>query len=375
MTFLTFIWNINPEIIRIGALGPRYYGLLFACGFIVGYKIMTWAFAKEGKDPLLVDNLTMWMVLSTVIGARLGHCLFYEPESYLSEPWKILFIWEGGLASHGAAFAILTAMFFYARKYKDQPVLWLLDRLVITIAIAGCFIRTGNFFNSEILGKKTDAPTGIVFAHAVTQNIKDLNTKLLEVSKSGEIKDISYSLTGKTVKDSVINYETIIKVDFKGNVSKEDLSDFMTNLPDVIRNVDEWNDKIDHIKLGDYNLPQYVPGNDITTITFKALSMPRHPSQLYEAFSCIILFGILFLIYNKMGSNTPRGLLLGIFMVVCFGLRFVWEYLKENQVAFEDSMSFNMGQILSIPLILCGLFLIFRSLKHKENPEKGDFNL
>lgn len=371
MTLLTFIWNIDPEIIKIGPLGPRYYGLFFALGFVIGYKIMTWIYNREGLDPLKVDNLTMWMVISTVVGARLGHCLFYEPEEYLPEPWRILFIWEGGLASHGAAFAILGAIYFYSRKYKDQPVLWLLDRLVITVALAGCFIRTGNFFNSEILGKTTDAPTGIVFARSVTDNIYRLN----DYVKTGEIKDISYSLTGATEKDSLMNQEVMIKVDFKGDLSKDDLFDFTNNLATTIRGIDQEGDKVDHIKLGAYNEPQVISGNGVTSVTFKALAMPRHPSQLYEAFSCILLFALLFLIYKAKGAQTPRGLLLGIFMVVCFGLRFVWEFLKENQVAFEDGLTFNMGQTLSIPLILAGLFLILRSLKYKDKPEAGEIHL
>ena len=366
---------MDPEIFRIGFLGPRYYGLLFASGFIVGYKIMTWAYSREGLDPLKVDTLTMWMVIATVAGARLGHCLFYEPKEYLAEPWRILAVWEGGLASHGAAFAILGAMYFYSRKYKDQPLLWILDRLVITIALAGCFIRTGNFFNSEILGKTTDGATGIIFARPVTDNIRRLNDYLLENghSNTGEIQDISYSLTGRTEKDSLVNQEVLIKVDFKGNYSKDDLYDFVSNLPVTIRGVDQEMDKIDHIKLGEVNEPKIIKGEGITSVTFKALAMPRHPSQLYEAFSCILLFCVLFFIYKVLGQATPRGLLLGIFMVVCFGLRFLWEFLKENQVAFEDELPFNMGQYLSIPLIIAGIYLIIRSLKLKNSPQKAEF--
>ncbi|MFN8436761.1 MAG: prolipoprotein diacylglyceryl transferase [Cytophagales bacterium] len=374
MIFLTFIWNINPEIFRIGGLAPRYYGLLFALGFIIGYKIMTWVYKREGLDILKVDNLTMWMVLSTVIGARLGHCLFYEPAEYLKQPWRILFIWEGGLASHGAAFAILGAIWFYSKKYKDQPVLWLLDRLVITIALAGCFIRMGNFFNSEILGKQTDAPTGIVFARSVTENIEALNMQLNQMNGSHNvIKSIKYELTGSKVEKPELAYETNILVDFDGNYSKEDLNDFMMNLPDRIRSVDEFGDKIDHIKLGDeITSPQIINNGNQTIVSFKALAIPRHPSQLYESFSCILLFGLLFLIYLKFGSETPRGLLLGLFMIVCFGLRFLWEYLKENQVAFEDQMTYNMGQMLSIPLIITGIILVIRSFVLKNKPNKGE---
>lgn len=377
MTLLTLIWNIDPEIFRIGPLGPRYYGLLFALGFVIGYKIMTWAYKREGLDPLKVDTLTMWMVIATVVGARLGHCLFYDFEEYSKEPWRILFIWEGGLASHGAAIAILGAMFFYSRKNKDQPVLWILDRLVITIALAGCFIRMGNFFNSEILGKPTDAPTGVVFSRSVTDNINKLNDYLLQSKEldGPRIKGVSYSFTGNTEKDSLLNQEVLIKVDFEGNATKETLYDFMMNLPNTVRGIDQEMDHIDHIKLGVVNDPILVSGNGTTSVTFKALAMKRHPAQLYEAFSYVLLFLLLFAIYKKYGRQTPRGLLLGIFMVVCFGARFLWEFLKENQVAFEDQLTFNMGQTLSIPLIVTGLFLIFRSLRYRANPEAGEIKI
>lgn len=377
MTLLTIIWNIEPELIKIGPLAPRYYGLLFALGFVIGYKIMTWIYKKENLDPLKVDTLTMWMVIATVVGARLGHCLFYEPEEYLPQPWRILFIWEGGLASHGATVAILGAMFFYGRKYKDQPMLWILDRLVITIALAGCFIRMGNFFNSEILGKPTDSPMGVVFARPVTDNINRLNDYLVDngYSKAGAIKNVSYSFTGNTEKDSLLNKEVLIKVDFEGVHNKEVLHDFMSNLPNTIRGIDQEMDHIDHIKLGVVNEPLLVAGDGITSVTFKALAMPRHPSQIYEAFSCILLFVLLLSIYQYCGNKTPRGLLLGIFMVVCFGLRFLWEFLKENQVAFEDNLTLNMGQSLSIPVIIVGLFLIVRSLKYRSNPEAAEIRI
>ncbi len=160
---LNFIqWNVNPEIFHIGGLSVRWYGLLFAMGFYVGYLIMEKFFKKEGIPLPVLDKLAMYMIISTVIGARLGHCLFYESDYYLSNPIEILYIWHGGLASHGAAIGILFALFLFARNTKIS-YWWVLDRIVIVTALAGLFIRTGNLMNSEIYGHATNLPWGFIF--------------------------------------------------------------------------------------------------------------------------------------------------------------------------------------------------------------------
>lgn len=158
-----FVWNVSPEIFHIGGLSIRWYGLLFALGFIIGYEIMVYIFKLEKKKVRDIDALTLYMVISTVVGARLGHCFFYEPEYYLANPLEILQPWHGGLASHGAAVGILLGMWLFVSKHKDYSFLWLLDRLVITVALAGTLIRIGNFFNSEILGSPADLPWAVVF--------------------------------------------------------------------------------------------------------------------------------------------------------------------------------------------------------------------
>ena len=159
-----FVWDIDPEIFKMGSFAPRYYGLLFATGFLVGYQIMKNIFLKAGYKEEDLSSLLMHMMLGTIIGARLGHCLFYEPAYYLSNPLEILFIWKGGLASHGGSLGILVSSLLYKRKHPEQAYMWLADRLALGIAFtAGC-IRLGNFFNSEIIGKATDLPWAIVFA-------------------------------------------------------------------------------------------------------------------------------------------------------------------------------------------------------------------
>jgi len=158
-------WNADPEIFRIGSFALRWYGVLFALGFVIGYFIMQRFFKKEGIPLKLLDQVTTYMVVATVIGARLGHCLFYEPAYYLSNPIKILKIWEGGLASHGAAIAIIIALILFSRKNK-LSFWWIIDRVATVTALAGVFIRLGNLMNSEIFGKPTELPWGFIYLNA-----------------------------------------------------------------------------------------------------------------------------------------------------------------------------------------------------------------
>jgi phosphatidylglycerol---prolipoprotein diacylglyceryl transferase len=162
MHFLIVPWDVNPEIFRIGAFAVRWYGLLFASSFLFGYIIMNKIFKNENLDEAVLDRLTVYMALGTIIGARLGHCLFYEPEYYLKNPLEILMIWHGGLASHGAAIGILIAVWFFGKKEK-KDYFWTLDRVAIVVALAGFFIRMGNLMNSEIYGIETTVPWGFVF--------------------------------------------------------------------------------------------------------------------------------------------------------------------------------------------------------------------
>ncbi len=165
MSLLSIVWDVNPEIFSLGPLSVRWYGLLFALSFVLGYLIMQKFFKKEGVPQKVLDELATFMIIATIVGARLGHCLFYEPEKYLSNPIDILKVWEGGLASHGAAIGILIALLWFSRKNK-KPYIWILDRIVVVVALAGFFIRSGNLMNSEIFGYVTDLPWGFVFVQA-----------------------------------------------------------------------------------------------------------------------------------------------------------------------------------------------------------------
>jgi phosphatidylglycerol---prolipoprotein diacylglyceryl transferase len=164
MLTLSYItWGATPEMFSIGPITVRWYGLLFAMAFIVGYQILTWMYKREGKPETDVEQLTVYMIIGTVIGARLGHVLFYNPAYYFENPLEILMVWKGGLASHGAAVGILIAMYIYSNLKKDQSFLWVMDRVVIATALGGSFIRLGNLFNSEIIGKPADVPWAFIF--------------------------------------------------------------------------------------------------------------------------------------------------------------------------------------------------------------------
>lgn len=258
MDFL-IVWNADPELIRLGPLAVRWYGLLYASSFLIGTLLMSWIFRREGKPQETVDRLLLYMLIAVIGGARLGEMLFYNPSFYFSHPLEIIKVWKGGLSSHGAFFAILVALYIYTKKTPGQPYLWLFDRIVIIVSLGASLIRVGNFFNSEIIGKPTHSNWGVVFT------------------------------------------------------------------------------RIDNL--------------------------PRHPAQLYESASYFLIFWILLFLYLKLDTIKKQGLLFGIFLSLAFASRFLIEFLKENQAAFEETLPLNMGQILSIPGFALGVFLIVYSLK------------
>jgi len=157
-----FVWNIDPVLLHLGPLQLRWYGLLFVGGFFAGASVLKWIYKKEGKNPDDVDSLIIYLMIGAVIGARLIHTLYYEPEYYLPHPLEILYVWKGGLASHGGLLGIIIAAFIFSKKYHESFV-WLLSRLTISGALAAVFVRVANFFNTEIVGIKTDVPWAVIF--------------------------------------------------------------------------------------------------------------------------------------------------------------------------------------------------------------------
>lgn len=249
-------WDVDPEIFRIGSVAVRWYGLAWVLSFILGILITKKLFQFDKVNPELVDSAFMYVFIGTVLGARLGHVFFYGWEYYSQHPADILKIWEGGLASHGAAVGIIISIWLYCKYVLKKGVLWMLDRVVIPVSLAGAFIRLGNLMNSEIVGSPTDLPWGFVFT-ALHDNIA------------------------------------------------------------------------------------------------------RHPSQLYEALFCLIILGVLLYLFYKKDTRLYSGKIFGLFLILLFSFRFFVEFLKENQEAFEENLTINMGQILSIPLVLVGVYFYF----------------
>lgn len=361
MTTLSYIiWNASPEIFTLPIpfidkeLTLRWYGLFFALGFLITQQILYYIFKKEGKPEKDVDTLTIYMVIATIVGARLGHVLFYEPEKYLAHPINILKVWEGGLASHGGAIGILFALWLYSRKKKPgQNYLQTLDRIVILVALVGALIRFGNMMNSEIIGKPTESSYGIVFVRNVTEVLKS----------DGSVKSVQYSKNDSLPANGSLQPIKIL-LEFEKNESgtystydrhlKGKVEDDLNTNPYVQEHI---------VQTGtlDYKLIQDETGTFYGIINTYAI--PRHPGQLYESISCLFLFAFLLWLWFKYKSNLPEGRLFGIFLIVCFGLRIVWELFKINQVDFEDSLPINMGQILSIPLVLAGFYFLIRSYR------------
>lgn len=258
-----FIWDIEPILISIGFVKIRWYGLMFALAFISSYSLMEWIYKREGKNLSDVDDLLWYLAIGIILGARLGHCLFYAPQYYFTHPLKIFAIWEGGLASHGGIIGILLALYFFQRR-RPESYPWFLDRVAVACALGGVFIRLGNFFNSEIVGIPSSVPWAVIFK----------------------------------------------RIDF----------------------------------------------------------LPRHPVQLYESVSYLLIFLLLLTIYKKWYDKIAPGVIFSASLVVIFSTRFFLEFVKTKQVAYASNFWMTTGQMLSIPFFLVGfLYIIFSLLKKTDS--------
>lgn len=372
MTLSYLIWNGDPEIFSFGSFALRWYGLLFALGFLVSQQILYYIYKSEGKPQADVDTLTIYMVIATVLGARLGHVIFYQPEMLWENPLGVILPFEfqptfrftglQGLASHGGAFGILFALWLYSRKKKPgQNYVQVLDRIVIVVAITGALIRMGNFFNSEIIGKPTNSGVGVVFMSHIQEAI--MNDKPDNPVEAVEFKK-DLALPEGAHGRMPIN----IYIFFKQNLKEEQVRQFL--IGDVKYYLSHLTEFVDEPAGGplNYEITQEKDGTYGARI--KTFGIARHPAQLYESFSCLLLFGLLFWIWSKKKQNIPTGRIFGLFLVILWSLRFLYEFLKENQVGFENSMKLNMGQILSIPLIIAGILVLVWSYQN-ESKEKN----
>jgi phosphatidylglycerol:prolipoprotein diacylglycerol transferase len=368
MAILNYIiWNGSPEIFSYGSFSLRWYGLFFALGFLISQQFMYYFYKKEGKPEKDVDTLTIYMVIATILGARLGHVIFYQPEIITENPLSIFLPFEfspfrftglQGLASHGAAIGILTALWLYSRKKKPgQSFLQVVDRIVIVVALTGALIRLGNYFNSEIIGLPTTKPWGVVFVNKFTEAITDPRIDVEGIVESVVIK------RNDSIQANSSRVPLNIYIFYKKGVVGDGPRDFtdVTARNLLGRSLTEYFDGAgENTKTRGQILEDGNVGARITTF-----GIVRHPAQLYESIACVFLFLFLFWIWTKHKENLPPGRLLGIFLIWCFGLRFLFEFLKENQEAFEDSMMLNMGQILSIPMVIAGIVIVALSYRKK----------
>ncbi len=352
------VWDPAKEMFRLPFNDHPivWYGLLFAMGFILGQQLMFYIFKAENKPKQDVETLTLYMVIATVVGARLGHCLFYDPIGYLSNPLDILKIWEGGLASHGAAVGILSGIYFYSKKKAGQSYLWVVDRVVIIVALAGALIRFGNYINSEIVGKPTNNSNGVVFARSLEEKVA-MNSfvEKAEASKSQKLDSLD------------MQAPVILSIDFVPGVNQSQIENYMnTQLYRSLAELSLVNEPHTLAPTSPTIPYQMIPatGGRLRAQVVVA-GNPRHPAQLYESISSFLLFLLLLYIWSRKKENTAEGLIFGIFLVILFGLRFCYEFIKENQEAFEDDIPLNMGQWLSIPLVIAGIIILYRVLTKK----------
>ncbi len=266
------IWNFDPILLSLGPITIHWYGLMWGIGFLVGFELMSRIFKYENHPKEWADKMFIYMFIGTIIGARLGHCLFYEHwfdwidaygrthEGCISHPLNLLKVWEGGLSSHGGAFGILTSMYIYNRRVSKKGYLWIFDRLIMPIAVVGSCIRFGNLLNSEIYGEVTTMPWGFIF-----------------------VRD------GQT--------------------------------------------------------------------------LPAHPTQLYETLYCLVTLAVSSYLFFKKKAYERKGFIFGTSLIIIFLTRFFLEFIKNDQESFEAEMLLNMGQILSIPFIIWGGWLIYNTMK------------
>ncbi|MBT8321404.1 MAG: prolipoprotein diacylglyceryl transferase [Eudoraea sp.] len=317
MLFLGITWNPDDTLFKLGFLQIKYYNLLWIVAFVVGWFIMKRIFFNEKRDLKQLDTLFIYTVLSTMLGARLGHVFFYDWAYYKNHLVEILlpvrerageslfglingyeFTGFTGLASHGAAVGVIVGMYLLSRKHKELKMMWVLDRLVIPVALGAFCVRLGNFFNSEINGKITNA--SFVFATKFIRDSDDMPAgKAMAITKANS-PDAAYAALENDPK----------------------FSQFLEAIP------------------------------------------YRHPAQLYEGFAYIVVFLILYALYWKTDKKDKPGYLFGLFLVLLWTVRFFVEYVKKSQGGFEESLGLlSTGQWLSLPFIVIGLYFMFKPVK------------
>jgi phosphatidylglycerol:prolipoprotein diacylglycerol transferase len=391
-TLSYIIWNFDPELYS-GTPTIRWYGLFFALGFLISQQVLFYIYKNESNGSIeakknaekLVENMTVYMIIATIVGARLGHVIFYQPQDYFTSFEGIIRIFnirEGGLASHGAAISIILVLYlfanyrfnvkegklsklFFLKTDRGYNHLQIMDRVVIVVALTGALIRFGNFTNSEIIGIPTQSEKGVVFARDITDLF------MTHSRGNGYIEKIDYRKNEKASLNDAGHVPIYIYIEFKKrNYERADLVTYLESVNGLLAS--RWAEKhIDEPVMHplDYELVQGSDGS--YTARIATYGIARHPAQLYESISTFLLFVVLMLIWRIKRRETMPGLLFGVFFILLFTARFFHEFIKENQVAFEDDLTLNMGQWLSIPMVLLGIITLLVQLKRTKNQGTG----
>lgn len=377
LTLNSYLWDPDTYLYEGDLFSIRWYSVLFALGFIIGRFLVVGAYKREKKYDTTVDLQMLYMVFGILIGSRIGHVIFYEPEILSRGVQELFFFWKGGLASHGAAIGILSGMALYSYKivFKDFKIhikdrlrrgynyLQVMDRMIIAVAIGCALIRMGNFFNSETIGLQTQSNYGVLFVNPAEDRIKD---------QLPFVKNVSFEETGEFYKVGQPYLNTKIFFDneqYKEERIKNSVEKTLSYiLPDkVFTNSSVFNPNQGKVK------HQFKRSESQFYLELSSVGVYRHPAQLYESLNYFLIGIIMFLILKKYKIKLRHGSLLAFFFITAFAGRFILEYFKENQVKNELfqlnnilGISLNLGQLLSIPFVICGIYFFIRNTK--KNP-------
>ena len=364
----SFLWDPDLFIFESSFFSLRWYSVLFAIGFVIGRFIVVRSYKLENGYDLTVDLQMVYMVIGILMGSRIGHILFYEPSLLNKNFFELFFFWQSGLASHGAAVGIILSMGFYSyyihkegfffrlkdRLRRGYDYYQVMDRMIIAVALGCSLIRIGNFINSEIIGKPTERNYGVIFTKPVENQIKN---------QLPFVKEVTFTETGQFQKEGrpilktsiIFKNELYMESRIRKSIKKSLGFILPVNTHVGSHVINPLGSKVEH---------SFVRTPNSFELHLETVGIYRHPSQIYEAITYGLIWLLIYFIYNKHRKKLRPGSLFGLFLITIFTARFLLEFFKENQVAFENNLYLNMGQFLSIPLFLYGIYVFFRNLTH-----------
>jgi len=366
------IWDGSPVVFSIGPFVLRWYIFLFILGFVIARLLLRRIFKKEGKPSADVEILTIYILIGALIGVRLGYVLFYEPNTILTKPMEAFlpfqfrpsfrFMGIERLSGYGAVIGIMLALWVFSLKKKEYSYLKVIDRVVIVIALTAVFVGVGNFFNAEIIGKPTSSSTGVIFARPVMDNLMKLPCCIMRTPGGpNPLQDVEIKPDTALRPTNMGHSAVIMYLFFKPGATEELVKEFLigdvkTFLYDNSHVIYEPGDEPLHYTI-------FQESQDVFTGRVRTTGIARHVVQLYEAVSYLLVFLLLFVVWKKNKTSIPRGMLTGIFLIASGILNFLLGFLKVTHAPFESTMSLNMGQIISIMMMVVGGFILYSSIR------------